>query len=261
MSAGQVQSLVMQSVSFRYGQHRLLPGAPAAYVLEEIDLSIRTGTTVGLVGESGSGKSTIAKLLLGLLRPVKGEVRLNGEPLLSSGRLAHARSIQMVFQDPYSSLNPRATVGQILTLPLRAHGLGDAAAREKAARTMMDAVGLGSGYYARYPRELSGGQRQRVAIARALMLQPRILICDEPTSALDVSVQSQILNLLLELQREFNLGYLFISHNLAVVQHISDEILVIQGGRIVEHGDAQQVYFHPSHAYTRRLIYSTMTPP
>lgn len=261
MSAHAAQTLALDGVSFRYKKKKFFSTASPPNVLDAISFEIRTGVTTGLVGESGSGKSTIAKLLLGLMAPTDGQVSLNGKVLQATSRLERAKNIQMVFQDPYSSLNPRATIAQILALPLRAHGIGNAAGRDKAVRTMMDAVGLSAGFHQRYPRELSGGQRQRVAIARALMLQPKILICDEPTSALDVSVQSQILNLLLELQREFQLGYLFISHNLAVVQHISDDILVIQSGHIVERGNAQEVYFKPTHPYTRQLISSTLAPP
>ena len=263
MSTFTAQTLALEGVSFAYKQSGLglFGKSTAPQVLDNIDFTLNTGVTTGLVGESGSGKSTIAKLLLGLISPGTGRVLLDGKSLQQTSRMERARTIQMVFQDPYSSLNPRATIAQILSLPLRAHGIGDAASRDRAARAMMDAVGLSAGFHQRYPRELSGGQRQRVAIARALMLRPRILICDEPTSALDVSVQSQILNLLLDLQREFQLAYLFISHNLAVVQHISDDILVIQAGRIVERGAAQQVYFAPQHPYTRQLISSTLAPP
>lgn len=253
--------LVLDQVGFSYKSHSLFGGAKSSRVLDDISFTLRPGVTTGLVGESGSGKSTIAKLLLGLIVPEQGRVLLGGRSLHETPRMQRSRNVQMVFQDPYSSLNPRATIAQILSAPLRAHGIGDAAQREKMVSDMMEAVSLGRGFHQRYPRELSGGQRQRVAIARALMLRPKILICDEPTSALDVSVQSQILNLLLVLQKELQLACLFISHNLAVVQHISDQILVIQSGRIVERGEAQQVYFQPQHAYTQKLIGSTLAPP
>ena len=261
MTVHAIHTLTLEGVSFRYGAKGMLGRTQSPVVLEDVSFELRSGCTTGLVGESGSGKSTIAKLLLGLLAPTDGQVRLDGQPLQATSRPERARTIQMVFQDPYSSLNPRATVAQILMLPLRTHGIGDAAQQDQAVRSMMDAVGLSAGFRDRLPRELSGGQRQRVAIARALMLQPKLLICDEPTSALDVSVQSQILNLLLELQREFRLGYLFISHNLAVVQHVSDDILVIQSGRIVERGPAQQVYFRPAHPYSQQLVGSTLSLP
>ncbi|MGE8686102.1 MAG: ATP-binding cassette domain-containing protein [Achromobacter sp.] len=254
-------SVSLQGLSFQYGRAGLFSRRPAPRILHDIDLLVPAGRTIGLVGESGSGKSTIAKLMLGLLAPTQGRALLDGRPLAAMPARARARRIQMVFQDPYSSLNPRRTIAEILTAPLRVHGIGDAAARAASVRRMMDAVGLVPAFAARYPRELSGGQRQRVAIARALMLEPQLLICDEPTSALDVSVQAQILNLLMALQRERGLGYLFISHNLAVVQHIADEIVVLQGGSVVERGRAEQVYFAPAHPYTRQLIGATLAVP
>ncbi len=254
-------TLMLEDVSFGYRKAGLFANKVPPKALDAVSIEVRSGTTTGLVGESGSGKSTIAKLLLGLLQPTGGQVLLDGQPLHMTSRLERAKKIQMVFQDPYSSLNPRASIEQILDLPLRAHRIGNAESRQAAVRKMMDAVGLGKAFSQRYPRELSGGQRQRVAIARALMLQPKIVICDEPTSALDVSVQSQILNLLLDLQREFGLGYLFISHNLAVVQHVSDQITVLQSGKIVEKGSAEAVYFRPQDPYTKQLISATLAPP
>jgi peptide/nickel transport system ATP-binding protein len=261
MPAPATHSLALDGVSFAYGHRGLFRRTPPPRVLHGVDIRIASGTTVGLVGESGSGKSTIAKLMLGMVAPSQGRVLLDGQPLQALSRLQRARTVQMVFQDPYSTLNPRATIAEILAAPLRVHGIGDAASRGAEVLKMMDAVGLVPAFAGRYPRELSGGQRQRVAIARALMLQPRIVVCDEPTSALDVSVQSQILNLLLELQRERGLGYLFVSHNLAVVQHLADEIVVLQGGHVVERGAAEAVYFRPVHAYTRKLIGATLLPP
>lgn len=261
LHSSQDASVSLHGLSFQYGRASLLSRRPAPRILHDIDLLVPAGRTVGLVGESGSGKSTIAKLMLGLLAPSQGRALLDGRPLAAMPARARARRIQMVFQDPYSSLNPRRTINEILTAPLRVHGMGDAATRAASVRRMMDAVGLVPAFAARYPRELSGGQRQRVAIARALMLEPQLLICDEPTSALDVSVQAQILNLLMELQRERGLGYLFISHNLAVVQHIADEIVVLQGGRVVERGPAGQVYFAPVHPYTQKLIGATLAVP
>lgn len=254
-------SLALEQVSFAYGKSGLWNRQAPANILHQVSINVSSGRTVGLVGESGSGKSTIAKLMLGLITPGAGQVLLDGQPLQALSRLARARTVQMVFQDPYSSLNPRATIAEILCAPLRVHGIGDHASRLAEASRMMDAVGLSTHFADRYPRQLSGGQRQRVAIARALILQPRIIVCDEPTSALDVSVQSQILNLLLELQRERNLGYLFVSHNLAVVQHLADDIVVLQGGRVVEHGAADDVYFKPQHPYTIQLIGATLLPP
>ena len=254
-------ALALDKVSFSYGKGGVFSRKMPPRVLHEVSLKVESGKTTGLVGESGSGKSTIAKLMLGLVDPTGGQVLLDGKPLDALSRLDRAKTLQMVFQDPYSSLNPRVTIEDILVSPLRTHGIGDRASRLQSARHMMDAVGLVPAFASRYPRELSGGQRQRVAIARALMLQPKVVICDEPTSALDVSVQSQILNLLLSLQRDFGLGYLFISHNLAVVQHISDDVVVLKSGDIVERGTAQDVYFAPSHPYTLQLIGATLAPP
>jgi peptide/nickel transport system ATP-binding protein len=260
-SATRTHTLALEGVRFSYSRPGLLSRKASKPILKDVHVAVTTGTTTGLVGESGSGKSTIAKLMLGLELPGAGRVHLDGQPLQSMSPRERARMVQMVFQDPYSSLNPRDTVQQILTAPLKVHQIGDTASRSAAVRRMMDAVGLVSSFAGRYPRELSGGQRQRVAIARALMLEPKLLICDEPTSALDVSVQSQILNLLLELQRDRALGYLFISHNLAVVQHISDDVVVLQRGEVVERGAAAQVYFAPNHPYTRALVGATLALP
>jgi len=254
-------AITLTDVSFHYARPGFFKRESGPPILHNVSLSVATGKTVGLVGESGSGKSTIAKLLLGLAVPTRGRALLDGRAVADVPAPVRARAIQMVFQDPYSSLNPRRTVAEILTAPLVVHRIGEAQTQTAAVRRMLDAVGLTASFAERYPRELSGGQRQRVAIARALMLQPQWLICDEPTSALDVSVQSQILNLLLSLQRGLGLGILFISHNLAVVQHISDDIIVLQGGRVVEAGPAQDVYFSPSHAYTQQLIGATLALP
>ena len=251
--------LRLAGVSFTYRAGGLFGGRAAPAILHDVNLHVPAGRTVGLVGESGSGKSTIARLMLGLLAPQAGQALLDGQPVAALPARARARRVQMVFQDPTSSLNPRATVAETLMAPLQEHRIGDAASRAAAVRQMMDAVGLVAGFAGRYPRELSGGQRQRVAIARALMLRPQLIVCDEPTSALDVSVQSQILNLLMALQREYQLGYLFISHNLAVVQHVSDDVVVLQGGRVVEQGSAQQIYFQPQHPYTQRLLAATLS--
>jgi len=255
------RALTLADVSFHYHQPGFFKRQPGPQILHKVNLSVPLGKTVGLVGESGSGKSTIAKLLLGMVAPVSGHALLDGRAVTTMPAAIRARRIQMVFQDPYSSLNPRRTVAEILTAPLAVHRVGQAHTHVHAVRRMLDAVGLTASFAQRYPRELSGGQRQRVAIARALMLQPQWLICDEPTSALDVSVQSQILNLLLSLQRDLGLGILFISHNLAVVQHIANDIVVLQGGRVVEAGTAQEVYFSPSHAYTQELIAATLAVP
>ena len=219
-----------------------------------MSLRLRRGETLGLVGESGCGKSTLAKMLLGLLEPTSGNVLIHGKEVDPGQRLAQARHIQPIFQDPYSSLNPRHTIEQIVSLPLRLHRLGDAAEQRRRVREMLDLVGMPERTHSQYPGQLSGGQRQRVAIARALVLRPDILVCDEPTSALDVSVQAQILNLLMDLKAEFGLTYLFISHDLAVVKALSHQLMVIKHGHVVEQGDAQAIFHAPQHPYTRQLL-------
>jgi len=228
--------------------------------VDGVSLRIRRGETLGLVGESGCGKSTLAKMLLGLLQPSSGNVLIHGKEINPGKRLALARSIQPIFQDPYSSLNPRRTVGDIVGVPLQLHKIGSDADRKKQVRDILDIVGMPERTHTQYPNQLSGGQRQRVAIARALVLRPDILICDEPTSALDVSVQAQILNLLLDLKAEFGLTYLFISHDLGVVEHLVDRVAVMHRGKIVEQGTREQIFARPEHPYTRMLLASVLTP-
>ena len=228
--------------------------------VNNVSLRIRRGETMGLVGESGCGKSTLAKMLLGLLEPTSGQVLINDKVIDPGQRKAHARSIQPIFQDPYSSLNPRRCVADIVCVPLQLHNVGSAAKRRQRVKEMLDLVGMPERTHQQFPNQLSGGQRQRVAIARALVLRPEILICDEPTSALDVSVQAQILNLLLDLKAEFGLTYLFISHDLGVVEHLVDRVAVMNQGQIVELGTREQIFNQPQHAYTRLLLASALTP-
>ena len=245
--------LEISNLVVRYGGRR-----GGKTVIEDVSLALKAGETVSLVGESGSGKTTIGRAILGLAPVTEGTISFRGQEISNISRARRrqvARDIQVIFQDPYSSLNPSMTVESILVEPLRAAGVTQGRTR---VRELLDAVGLPSDAGSRYPREFSGGQRQRIAIARALALDPSVIVCDEPTSALDVTTQARVLALLDELQKETGVAYLFISHDLGVVHAISDRIAVLQGGRIVEIGDAHQVATKPQHPYTRRL---QMSPP
>jgi oligopeptide/dipeptide ABC transporter ATP-binding protein len=225
--------------------------------VQDVSFALARGRTLGIVGESGCGKSTVAKLLLRLIEPTEGEVLFDGENLrsLDAGALRRRRrDIQIVFQDPYGSLDPRMKVSAIISEPLDIHGIGTAAERRAKVLQLLDVVGLDHGAAGRYPHEFSGGQRQRIGIARAIALEPKLLILDEPVSALDVSIQAQILNLLIDLKQRLELTYVFISHDLSVVDHISDDVAVMYLGRIVEYGPAEQVFDAPLHPYTRALI-------
>ena len=224
--------------------------------VDGVDLDVMPGRTLGLVGASGSGKSTIGRCVLRLVEPTAGSVRLGGVDLLAlRGETLRRfrRHMQIVFQDPYSSLNPRLTVGATLEEPLRVHGIGDRESRALRVRELLEMVGLRPSHADRYPHEFSGGQRQRIGIARALALRPQLIVADEPVSALDVSVQAQVLNLLAELQRELGLAMLFVAHDLAVIEHMSHDVVVLDGGKVVERGPVEQVIAHPASEVTRRL--------
>jgi peptide/nickel transport system ATP-binding protein len=228
--------------------------------VDNISLDLRKGEVVAVVGESGCGKSTLARMLLGLQEPTAGKIMLGGQDIAGLSDMERSRKLQSIFQDPYSSLNPRRTIGEIIRRPLHLHGAGNLTEQRAKVDTIMERVGLPRSFYHNYPNQLSGGQRQRVAIARALILNPEIVICDEPTSALDVSVQAQILNLLLELRAEMGLTYLLITHDMAVVEHIATRVVVMYLGRVVEVADTHTLFSNPRHPYTKALLKSVLTP-
>ena len=241
-----------------------LSGKPALLrALDGVDFDLDTGHTLAVVGESGSGKSTMGRLVTMIERPTEGTLRLAGtdtaKPLDRHARRTVRQTVQMVFQDPYGSLNPRKTIGAILEEPLVINTRHSRASRREQAISMLAKVGLRPEHYSRYPHMFSGGQRQRIAIARALMLKPKLLVADEPVSALDLSVQAQVLNLMMDLQEEFDLAYLFISHDLSVVRHIANAVLVLYLGRPVEQGPKETIFARPAHPYTRALLASTPT--
>jgi oligopeptide/dipeptide ABC transporter ATP-binding protein len=233
------------------------------YAVDKVSFELERGRTLGLVGESGCGKSTLARALVRLYEPDSGQVQLAGVDFLAlrDEALKKARArLQMIFQDPYASLNPRMSIGRILEEPLLLHGIGDRAERRKKVLELLDAVGMRGDAYDRFPHEFSGGQRQRVGIARAIALNPEVVICDEPVSALDVSIQSQVLNLLRDLQQRLGLAYIFISHDLAVVRYIADRVAVMYLGRLVEVADTDDFYAAPRHPYTKALMLSLPIP-
>ena len=238
---------------------------PAGYVhaVDGVSLSIKSGETLGIVGESGCGKSTLGRVMTHLLPATDGQVLLNGVDV------THAkgddlqklrRTIQMIFQDPYSSLNPRHTVGRIVGMPLVVQNINPAQGRKKRVQELLELVGLNPEHYNRYPHEFSGGQRQRIGIARSLALEPKIIIADEPVSALDVSIQAQILNLLQDLQKQLDLSYVFIAHDLSVVKHVSDRVAVMYLGKIVEEAGSEELYSNPMHPYTLALLSAVPEP-
>ena len=231
--------------------------------VDGVSFSIGRGETLGLVGESGSGKSTACRAVLQLIEPTSGSVKFEGREIAGLGRRQMRplrREMQMIFQDPYASLNPRKRVGQIVGDPLKRQGVASGSDLRRRVQELLERVGLAGEHYNRFPHEFSGGQRQRIGIARALSLKPKLVICDEPVSALDVSIQAQIVNLLDDLQDEFGLAYLFVAHDIGVVRHISDRIAVMNEGKIVEQGTADQVCEHPKDAYTKKLLSAVPIP-
>jgi dipeptide transport system ATP-binding protein len=252
-----------RNLSRHYSVRRGLFATPGIVsALNGVSFSLAAGRTLAVVGESGCGKSTLARLLTMIETPTAGALAIDGTDvttLNAAQRYELRRAVQIVFQNPYGSLNPRQTVADALEEPLLVHGMTDAQQRRAAARDMLRKVGLREEYAERYPHMFSGGQRQRIAIARALMLRPRVLVLDEPVSALDVSIRAQVLNLLAELQQEFGVAYVFISHDLSVVRHVADEVMVMYLGRVVEHGPAAEVFAQPRHPYTQALLSATPT--
>ena len=243
------------AVEYRTGQGSLR-------AVDGVDLDVRAGETVALVGESGSGKSSLGRALVGIEHIAHGSIKVDGEEitgLSSRGMRRHRISLQMIFQDSYGSLSPRSTIGRIIGEPLSVRAVGSAASRQRRVHGLLERVGLDTAMAGRYPHEFSGGQRQRIAIARALALNPRLIVCDEPVSALDVSVQAQVLNLLVDLQREYGIAYLFISHDLSVVRHIAHHVVVMYLGKFVSKGARASFWGEPTHPYTRRLLQATPT--
>jgi oligopeptide/dipeptide ABC transporter ATP-binding protein len=244
-------------------RHFAVKGGGRVRAVDGVDFDLAAGETLGIVGESGCGKSTLARCVLRLIEPTAGRIHFDGVDLMALGPAAlraRRRDMQIVFQDPYASLDPRLKVGDIVAEPLIIHRVGDRAARRAAVASLLEQVGLAPEDAGGYPHEFSGGQRQRIGIARAIALRPKLVVADEPVSALDVSIQSQILNLLVELRAGLGLSYIFISHDLAVVEYLSDRVAVMYLGRIVETAPAARLYARPSHPYTRALISALPQP-
>lgn len=245
------------SHSYKLPKQRLLGPAPQAQVLDDICFNVPAGQSMGIVGESGSGKSTLARIIMALEAPSQGRIRLMGRDLnqMTPAQLQAARTdFQMVFQDPYSSLDPRQRIERIVTEPMRAQGESNRDKMHTRAEKMLERVGLKSQDLAKYPHEFSGGQRQRIAIARALMTHPRLIVADEPVSALDVTIQAQVLDLMLELKGTYGISFLFISHDMAAIHHLCEDMLVMHQGKAVERGSPEKLFHEPRHAYTQALV-------
>jgi oligopeptide/dipeptide ABC transporter ATP-binding protein len=263
-AGGAAPVLAVEDLKKHFPIRRGLLSAPdQVLAVDGVSFAIAEGETLGLVGESGCGKSTVGRAILRLFEPTAGAIRVAGQDitrLTNREMRPFRRELQIIFQDPFSSLNPRMTAGDIVGEPLRTHGLASGKALRERVAQLFDRVGLSRAQMGNYPHQFSGGQRQRIGIARALALNPRLIVCDEPVSALDVSIQAQVINLLMDLQRDLKLSYLFISHNLAVVEHISHRIAVMYLGRIVEIADKAAIFTRPSHPYTQALLAAVPVP-
>lgn len=249
-----VESLVKK---YRLGSANPFKRSNELLAVNNVSFNLNSGKILGVVGESGCGKSTLARMISRLIEPTSGKIFFEDTDItnLKGNKLKSFRKdLQMIFQDPYASIDPRKRIIDIMTEPLRIYGIGDKKNQVEKANKMLEKVGLSSGYDRRFPHELSGGQCQRVNIGRALMLDPKVIICDEPVSALDVSIQAQVINLLLDLQKQLNLTYIFISHDLSVVRYFCDDVLVINSGKIVERGCAEKIYENPQNDYTKKLL-------